>query len=666
MNKLLKKAISGAVSISTVLSALSGIAPVSAEDGISPQADITRHLTVEFLGSGTTPQTTSTQRDAYFKKSDVGTDTGNEFWVGVAVDNVNDLDLFTKGIYSLEIAFEYDSTYVVPYYKSASPSTQSSAAEWQEALESGNDSIWPSAYYDIVSVHNSEYDTFATDRENNTKNDRQSEPWRTCVVNVTSKETTLTETNATFHGLDTTDKQYILKLPFRLVDVPEDTSTEALSLVRAPETFNIGSGTDGTDPYASWQATVKDTSDQTNLKNLFTFDRDISLFGIGGAITDIIPFTTPKPDADPPETTVTTYTLYQSNELTDGGFVSDHEEYYVSVPNEVDELKLGFKASSAPTVTANSSNVTVSESDEDGFDYETDAFALNELDKEQNGGFSNTVTVTDGTTTYTIYIRRLLKPKIELNYGNSPVGMIMNDDETYPTDELKQAAVDDFKSTHKFSGVTKDLTYYTDAWTSYIGTGADGTDYNGDEDPYAMFVFQRESFKDVGFIAYDSTGEEVQDTDVSISLTMKSYKGGYVTYDDTTDRVEDISENATGNNHIFTNFLTDDIRPDIYDIIYEFTDPITDSSIQQTRKVIAISKRGDVRIDSNGVLNNGDASDIIVNVVNFQKPTANSLYKFRIADTRMDINKVINNGDATDITVNVTKGLPQFYNPLPK
>ncbi len=665
MNSLLKRVLSGAVSVSTVLSALPGVTPVSAENGISPQAEITRHLTVEFLGSGETPQKTSTQRDAYFKQSDVGASAGNEFWVGVAVDNVNDLELFTKGIYSLEIAFEYNSDYVIPYYKSSSPSTQDSANEWQEALELGNNDIWSSEYYDIVSVHNSEYDTFATDRENITKTDRQNEPWRTCVVSVASRETTLNSENAVFYELDTADKQYLLKLPFKLVDVPEDTSTEVLSLVRAPETFNIGSGTDGTDPYASWQATVEDPDDQTNLKNLFGFERDISLFGIGGTITDIVPFTrTTPPEADPPEPVVTKYTLYQSNELTDDGFLSDHKEYYVSVPNDVNELRLGLKASAAPTVKANGEEVSVSESDEEDFDYETDVFALTELDKETNGGFSNTVTVSDGTTTYTIYIRRLLKPKIVLNYGNSPVGMIMNDDETYDSDDAKQAAIDDFKSNHKFSGVTKDLTYYPDAWTSYKGKGADGTDYNGDEDPYAMFVFQRESFKDVGFTAYDSTGEEVQDTDVSISLTMKSYKGGFARYDDT-DNAVDIQATATGNGHEFTEFINYDIRPDVYDMTYTFEDPVTDSSVTQTRKVIAISKRGDVYIDANNTVNNNDATEIMANVTHFTRETANSLYKFRIADTVTDDNLTINNNDATEIMANVTRGLPQFYNKLP-
>ena len=70
-----------------------------------------------------------------------------------------------------------------------------------------------------------------------------------------------------------------------------------------------------------------------------------------------------------------------------------------------------------------------------------------------------------------------------MNYGNSPVGEIMKD--TSITD--KDAAINDFKSTHVFSGVTSNLNYYTEAWSSYV-TG--NTVYNGDEDPTAIFVFK--------------------------------------------------------------------------------------------------------------------------------------------------------------------------------
>lgn len=86
----------------------------------------------------------------------------------------------------------------------------------------------------------------------------------------------------------------------------------------------------------------------------------------------------------------------------------------------------------------------------------------------------------------------------------------------------KDAAINDFKSTHVFSGVTSNLNYYTEAWSSYV-TG--NTVYNGDEDPTAIFVFQRSDFRDVGFTATDALGQTVNSNDVNITLTMSSFKG---------------------------------------------------------------------------------------------------------------------------------------------
>ena len=175
-----------------------------------------------------------------------------------------------------------------------------------------------------------------------------------------------------------------------------------------------------------------------------------------------------------------------------------------------------------------------------------------------------------------------------------------------------------------------------------------------------MFVFQREAFKDVGFEAYDSLGDTVNDSDVSLKLTMTSFKGGFVNYN-SKDKPSDITENGTGNNEAFKNV---DIRPDVYNLEYTFKDPITDEDVKMIRKIIAISKRGDVLIDANNTVNNLDATNISSNIVYFQNDNANSLYKFRIADTVTDANKTVNNIDSTQIISSVAKGLSQFYNKL--
>ena len=99
------------------------------------------------------------------------------------------------------------------------------------------------------------------------------------------------------------------------------------------------------------------------------------------------------------------------------------------------------------------------------------------MDKTVNDGYNNTVTITAGGTTYTVYIRRLLKPKIILNPGNSPYGLIQQDDVNFPTqtdkDEAKKAFNDSHTTNKKFAagkiptGGQTTIAYTTVAWEDY-------------------------------------------------------------------------------------------------------------------------------------------------------------------------------------------------------
>ena len=85
-----------------------------------------------------------------------------------------------------------------------------------------------------------------------------------------------------------------------------------------------------------------------------------------------------------------------------------------------------------------------------------------------NDGYNNTVTITAGGTTYTVYIRRLLKPKITLNYGNSPYGEIMKASNIADSD--KQKAKDAFDANNKYdanylpNGKSTKVYYSSNAW----------------------------------------------------------------------------------------------------------------------------------------------------------------------------------------------------------
>ncbi len=353
----------------------------------------------------------------------------------------------------------------------------------------------------------------------------------------------------------------------------------------------------------------------------------------------------------------------------DQKFDPDTEKHYLIVDDDETENVYGELTPSQPgstvTVEVNGQPADVSGPDGDGkytFTFKPEQTTYDdESDTNSSTKVEVTVTAPDGTTSekYEFDILQYATARVELNYGNSPVGMIMSDDETYDGEEAKQAAVTAFKSTHKFSGVTANLDYYTNAWTTY-------EDYNGDEDPYAMFVFQRKAFKDVGFTAYDSMDKPVADSSVSSSLSMKVFKGGLAKYTDDELTTDNPSETATGNNHVFVNFVDYDIRPDVYEMKYTFTDPITEDTVEQTRKVIAISRRGDVYIDANDTINNNDASEIMANIGYFASVGVHSLYKFRIADTVTDENYTANNNDASEIMSKVTTGIDQFYKALPQ
>ena len=354
----------------------------------------------------------------------------------------------------------------------------------------------------------------------------------------------------------------------------------------------------------------------------------------------------------------------------DQKFDPDTDKHYLIVDDDETETVYGEITPSQPgskvTVEVNGQPAEgVTGPDENGkytFTFKPEQTTYDdESDTNSSTKVEVTVTAPDGTTseTYEFDILQYATARVELNYGNSPVGMIMSDNVTYDSDDAKQAAVAAFKSTHKFSGVTADLDYYTDAWTTY-------EDYNGDEDPYAMFVFQRKAFKDAGFTAYDSMDKPVADSSVSSSLSMKVFKGGLAKYTDDELTTDNPSETATGNNHVFVNFINYDIRPDVYEMKYTFTDPITSDTVEQTRNVIAISRRGDVYIDANDTINNNDATEIMANISYFASVGVHSLYKFRIADTVTDENLTANNNDATEIMSKVTTGIDQFYKALPQ
>lgn len=662
MNKLLKKIASGFTSLVVCTSLVAGTVAVAEEENVQTFATGPA-MSIEFLGRGSTPAQTN---QGYAQLS--SNDENKEFWIGVAVDDISTLPLFANGVASVDVAFEYNPKYVKPYW-----SSNDADADWQTALESGNlksgtnKGYWNSDYFEITSVREVDIDTSQNDRENASEaSQRVTDGWKMCYVGVTLNASAPYSPNALrFFDTSSDDDRYLIKIPFTLVSAPKESDPDqnptVLSLIRGKDTLAVGGYYDMATPlYASWYATERPAPDDTNLKNLFTFGGDISLFGQGGAIEDIVPFKAVNGDAPRVD-----YTLSQDAQLNEEGYSAEQLYYYLSVPNETESISFEITSSSLPTVTYENdtqttpTSVTVNTGDQ-AKEYVTDAILLDEL--TQNDQYNNTVTVSDGTKTYTIYIRRLLKPQIKLNYGNSPYGEIMRADNIPDAD--KQTAKDKFNENNKFNanylptGMSAKVYYSPNAWA-----GETSPDKNFDRDETALFAFEYQNFTDPGFVATDSLGNVVDNSKITrkIEVCVLPAKDMKVTI--VPDMMRTYTVDGDSSNDEFTTAqltgASKAIMPDAYDLEYSFYDDNLSETVTQIRKVIILPIMCDTNLDSK--ISTGDLTPIKNWTVNIfssvdssvQQSTYN-LFLYRVMDTNYDTK--ISTGDLTAIknsTVNI-------------
>lgn len=667
-----------------------GIVCYDAGSGTYSNADpseitTSRNIYVDFMGVGDSP--------GEGKKSGSldSTNIEDTFWVGVAVDKVNDLNLFTDGVYSLELAFEYNPDFVRPDIKDSSGSTTGTETEkddrWNTKIANANigsetDKIWNSDYVSFA-VYDSEIDQNADRADKDLLNERQN--WKMCTVSVTLTEQDVQ--NLSFKGLSSPDKQYLLKLPFTLVGVPEDGAADpnpiVLSLIRGPETFDIGSGSNGETPNAKWNETENQGA-ANNLKTHFNFAGDVHLFGESVSIEDITPFRmVPKLDSDgnPMKDTnekvieeEETYTLSHDNTLSKEGFDPSVDTYYLSISNDPDNLQLRIKTDSQPYIYLNGSSTPISTTSITG-GFVTAVIPLKELDvstKDQDNGFNNTISIRDDPSSteslYTIYVRRLLKPKIELNYGNSPYGMIMN--ESTWDDAKKEQAKTSFNSANRFSssylpsGASTKL-YSPKAWNNSIDS-----EINLDRNDYSIFIYNKKPFKDPGFKAVDSMGDTIQDEKITRSIIVdRMPANNFNAMKDDNVIKETIKITDKTSQYTFTELSAGkSIRPGVYDMSYSFNDTKTGETITAIRKVVLLWTLGDA--DLSTIRNAADSSSTTSYVKGVSRPLTGvnsitgNLYLYRIIDA--DKSGIINAADASTIT-SIVKGVAkpeEFYKNL--
>lgn len=686
---MLKRIISGITTLS-MCAAIIGIIPASADDAPPEATSAKRPLTIEFMGVGNTPAATGKKSGNLTAENATNKD---KFWIGIGVEKVNDLPLFTDGVYSLEVAFEYDPAYLRPDAQDG-VTEEVKESTWNTDIKnvntgSGND--WDEKYL-VESVIETDLDT-ETDRANKDKLTERAN-WKMCTVCLTLTESDIA--NIRFKGLDSPDKQYLVKLPFTLISVPneyaKDQNPIVLSLVRGPETFDIGSGNLGETPNAKWNETENQEA-ANNLKTYFDFQGDIKLFGEEQAITDITPFRNiPQKDEDGNPikdaednilTEEETYELSQDENLNGGEFNPEVDTYYLSISNQPNNLQLRILSSELPTVTVNGTEVNVTLVDGN---YVTDAFELNELEQNPDGTyksdeFRNTIVISTGdkSNKYTIHVRRLLQPRIELMPGNSPYGMIERMNKKYIGDEygwsdekvaqtkeeFKNSDVDHgnlvYGSNIPINAITN-VKYSTVAWNSY--------DKNYDLDEFAIFVYEASKFVDPGIKIYNSMGKEIENVSYDREVTFKTMSVGEPDYSKSLTDDKRKIENQS-NEYVF-DLSGKIIRPDVYDMTYsyQYTDTNGDTQLFTcNRSVIVLSKRGDIQLTTDPSFNANDAKSFARSYPDWGGKEANSLFAFRVCDLQETTDPTVNSNDYKQMVTDITKysDFPynQYYYELP-
>ena len=679
------KKIAAAVSAALVVTCIS--LPSAADiPTASAEAGDKISLAMEYMGSGTAPKATG-EPSASLKET-------GEIWLGVSAVSTEDglkmddgdLALFTKGVYSFEMSFAYDSDYIEPH---------GDASSWENEIKTQNlstnsESSW-SSDYEIIAVSDTDINKDAS----------QTMPlvgtgtnWRMCTVNI--RYTGEDIANARFYGMsDDGTKQYLLKMPFDVTDVPSSGTEEVIQPVLGPETFDIGSGMYGADYEGEWLNADTGT-EYTNLKNVFEPSGNILLFTDGATISNIdvkkVKYT---PNAEDPETNDESFdesAVMYHDETQDGAyeFRVEKKEYYVSVENEVDKVRILITAGAAVTVNSSQAQAYVG----DGGNYYAD-ISLETLDADSLSA-SDGYNVVNVNGEYTLHIRRLLKPRIEFKPGNSPYGLIERMSEanggSWDADKV-QAAKDAFKNSEtKYGNLTfnlvdaqyvpdnaeKGVTYTTAAWRSYNEDPQD-IKINYDLDEVALFVYTKDAyFKDPGVTIYDEEGNPVNAENVEKELKVGIMKIDTPTYGYTgasgyiADETDEQTLNEKTDSDVTGFFLTKDqknsigtaklkIRPDVYFIEYTYT---AENDVRYTfedkRPVIVLTERGDLTFTDLPVVNTGDVSIFSNQWATFER--RNSLYAFRIADLAITDQAVINTGDVSMMKNSWAKGFTRHYN----
>lgn len=305
-----------------------------------------------------------------------------------------------------------------------------------------------------------------------------------------------------------------------------------------------------------------------------------------------------------------------------------------------------------------------------------EVFTLSDVDMDKNDGFNNVIKITykppnsKKAVDYLIFIRKLVNPEIKLNYGNSPYGLIMRDDENLPEPEDKEAAKEAFCVNNRFDdpGLTPEggitgRVYYTQAWLK-----SEDENINMDRNDYALFGRYYSDIKDPGFLLYNEYDELIElseDNKVTRHIDYKVFDESIPVITDRFLQVTDGSydDTLTGKDGEFVMpFAGRAIRPETLYIVYNYKKGEFD--ITAKRPLIIVQRIADINIDTavgtadiTAVKKKSTAAIPDENLQN--APGAGAVFKFRVEDVNNDL--AIGTADVTAIKKRSTIPLIEYY-----
>ena len=620
------------------------------------------------------------------------------FWVGVRVDNLRDVEfLKEEGLRNLEIAFDYNPEFVKPC--DVLDSTVSSTApidkdKWMQLIndanfsdtgltKDGKNDIWKSSDYELTS-----YSAFEANPD--TEPDREYEApsgWKTQFVSIQKKDND--KTTNRFFGVDDISDHNLLKIPFRLVNTPDDGGKPlAFRLSLGPSSLVMAVGDSGSESY-QWEKNTRMPEDSHNLKDTFQFAGQLNIFKADSDVDEMTEFAVSYPTADSTEENKT----YEAAQLYSGDaqsaeqatkFLPDTKEYYITVPSHAKEVKLDMSSfKTAPVVKRwdydatggtqpNIESVTTAEDTSIAGNWS----AVVSL-KGSGADYTDTISITinDGIegvepTEYKVHVKKEAseeppgEARIELAPGNSPYGMIakMADadkkaaakayfDENYlfEADNLPDERIANYKYwSYAWGDVERGMTELPvgtdmEKWAAeHPEENADMTFINYDKDESAVFAYIYDGFVDPGVKIIDSNNKEIVPSETTpIKRTIKydvmpgmgsaSFNGEVTKFEETVDLT-----GADGENVI--SFSGIHVKPGIYSIEYSYVDS-NNRQCKVKRPLIVLARLGDINLDEN--VTSADANAISQERYIWESQGLGTdafarLCMYRIADTNLD------------------------------